>query len=631
MLWWRAGWPGRWSLGANGGADVALACACGLAEKSAMLSPQPVPETRLAGGFGRFVRQLSLHSAPASARPFSGRSPRPKLFPWLAVFVGCLLWADASAGTFSVRDFGATGDGRTIDTPAVNAAIEAAAQAGGGTVELPAGDYLCYTIRLRSRVALHLAAGATIIAADPPAPGEPGGYDAAEPNEWNEYQDFGHSHWRNSLIWGENLEEVSITGPGRIFGRGLSRGNGRIALPVGAPAPQPAGGELPDVLAADGPFAYPPRPDLVPGAFGYPNARDTLPDGVGNKAIALKNCRNVTLRDFSMLHGGHFAILATGVDNLAIDNLRIDTNRDGMDIDACRNVRITNCSVNSPWDDGICLKSSHGLGEARTTENVTITGCFVSGYDEGTLLDGTRRRSAGRRGGPMGRIKLGTEAGGGFRNIAIANCVFDYCRGIALEQVDGGVLEDVAISNITMRDIANAPIFIRLGARLRRPGATEAGCVRRILIDNVVASNVSADHGILIAGLPGHRIEDVVLSNLHIQYSGGGTAEQAARVVPELEKAYPDPHVFGVMPSWGMFVRHVKNLQVRGVELRTIAADARPAVRLDDVHGARFADLQLTAPAGQTVWSLRDVFGVYARGTTRLPEGEVPVNGDSER
>lgn len=530
----------------------------------------------------------------------------------------------AANASWSVRDYGACGDGTVLDTAAVNRAIDAAAEAGGGTVEFPAGDYLCHSIHLRSDVTLHLGAGATIVAAEPPAPGAPGGYDAAEPNEWNQYQDFGHSHWRNSLILGENLENVAIVGPGRIYGRGLSRGNGRISLPVGAPPPSRPDGTLADVLAADGELEYAPRPDLVPGPFNYPNARDTLPDGVGNKAIALKNCRNVTLRDFVVLHGGHFAILATGVDNLTVDNLGIDTNRDGMDIDACNNVRITNCSVNSPWDDGICLKSSHGLGVARLTENVTIANCFVSGFDEGTLLDGTRTRKIVRRGGAIGRIKLGTEAGGGFRNIAISNCVFDSCRGIALEQVDGGVLEDVAITNITMRDIANAPLFIRLGARLRRPGAIEPGRVRRILIDNVVASNVSADHGILIAGLPRHPVEDVVLSNLYIQYTGGGTAEQAAREVPEYERAYPDPDVFGTMPSWGLFARHVSNLQVRGMELRTLAPDSRPAVLLEDADGMRFSDVQLNSQATQPVWSLTGVAGLHAREVTGLPDGAIP-------
>jgi polygalacturonase len=139
------------------------------------------------------------------------------------------------------------------------------------------------------------------------------------------YQDFGHSHFRNSLIWGEDLAGIAITGAGRIWGKGLTHG---------------------------------------------PNAQTP---GVGNKSISLKNCHNVLLRDFSILHGGHFGILATGVNNVTIDNLKIDTNRDGMDIDASRNVRISKCYVNSPWDDGICLKADYSPGRPKQTEFVTIT------------------------------------------------------------------------------------------------------------------------------------------------------------------------------------------------------------------------------------------------------------------
>src|SRR6195952_116964 len=158
--------------------------------------------------------------------------------------------------------------------------------------------------------------------------------------------------------------------------------------------------------------------------------------GVGNKAIALKNCFNVTLRDFSILKGGHFALLATGVDNLTIDNLLVDTDRDGLDIDCCHNVRVSNCTVNSPWDDGICPKSSYALGYNRATENVTITNCTVSGnYMLGTVLNGTYKHFAPDA--PMvyrtGRIKCGTESNGGFKNIAISNCVFDGCNSLSLE------------------------------------------------------------------------------------------------------------------------------------------------------------------------------------------------------
>jgi polygalacturonase len=187
--------------------------------------------------------------------------------------------------------------------------------------------------------------GSTILAADPPSQSKAEGYDLPESNQpWEAYQDFGHNHWRNSLIWGENLDDVAIQGPGLIWGKGLSRGEGA------------------------GPVAEAP--------------------GVANKAIALKSCRNILLRDFSILHGGHFGILATGVSNLTIDNLKIDTQRDGIDVDCCRNVRISNCTINSPWDDAICLKSSFALGYACDTEMVTISDCMVSGsYLEGAVLD----------------------------------------------------------------------------------------------------------------------------------------------------------------------------------------------------------------------------------------------------
>src|SRR6202012_6223325 len=165
------------------------------------------------------------------------------------------------------------------------------ADSGGGTVYVPAGAYLCFSIHLRSNVDLYLAQGSMIVAAETSAEGATSGpttgYDAPEPNTaWDAYQDFGHNHWHNSLMWGEDLHDLSITGPGLIYGKGLNKG---------------------EASGAEDPRA-------------------------GNKSIALKNCRNVILRDFSILQGGWFGILATGVDNLTIPNLTIDTNRDGMDI-----------------------------------------------------------------------------------------------------------------------------------------------------------------------------------------------------------------------------------------------------------------------------------------------------------
>jgi len=512
----------------------------------------------------------------------------------------------SGATAFDVKTFGAKGDGKTLDTFAINKTIEAAAAAGGGTVYFPAGDYLSTSIRLKSNIALYLDQGATIIAAETNATAK---YDPPEPNQWDSYQDFGHSHWHNSLIWGENLENVSITGPGRIWGRGLVRlgSQSRTAEQNAALA------NLPGESRA--------------GPFGFPSKRDAVETGWGNKAIALKLSRNVIIRDITIFHGGHFAILATGVDNLTIDNVKIDTNRDGIDVDACKNVRISNTMVNSPLDDAICPKSSYALGYARATENLTITNCQVSGYVEGTLLDGTFKREPQRASGdfssPMGRIKLGTESNGGFKNIAISNCVFDYSRGIALESVDGALLEDVTITNITMREITNAPIFMRLGFRGRGPKeTTTVGALRRVLISNIVVYNAGGAMSSIIAGIPGHPIEDVTLSNIRIYSLGGGTTAQAAREIPEKEDAYPEPTMFGDTPSYGFFIRHVKGLRVDRVSLSYQKDDLRPAFVLNDVTDADFSRLKVPN-ANSSAFALKTVQGFSLHDSYPLPDKRI--------
>ena len=506
--------------------------------------------------------------------------------------------------TFDVRQFGATGDGKTLDTPAVNRAIEAAAAAGGGTVLFPAGVYLCFSIHLKSYVHLYLDSGATILAAESPKPGETTGYnggtyDAAEPNTaWDAYQDYGHNHWHNSLLWAEDQHNFSITGRGLIYGKGLSfgagPGRGQQAGLRGFGPERPAGATAPTnpAHAATPPAFNPAR--MARGDYPMYQAEQA---GVGNKAIALKNCRNVLLRDFSLLKGGHFALLLTGVDNLTIDNLTIDTDRDGMDIDCCQNVRVSNCTVNSPWDDGICPKSSYALGYARATRNVTIANCFVTGcYQLGTILDGTWKKfPAGAHAYGTGRIKCGTESNGGFINITITGCVFEGCQGYALETVDGALLEDIAITNTTMRDIISPPLFMRLGARLRGPkDTTKVGTLKRILVSNLVCHNAPMRVTSILSGIPGYAIEDVKLSNIYIENLGGATADAAQIKPPEKEDAYPEPSMFGAMPSLGFFLRHMRNVEMSHVELATIAPDARPAFYLEDVSRADF--FSITAP-----------------------------------
>jgi len=404
---------------------------------------------------------------------------------------------------------------------------------------------------------------------------------------------------------------VSITGPGLINGKGLTRRSPR-ARRVNQPGDRPVtlGGQA---------GARPQSPlgeDDDPGVM----------NGLGNKAISLKLCRNVTLRDFSILNGGHFALLATGVDNLTIDNVKVDTNRDGFDIDSCRNVRISNCSVNSPNDDAIVLKSSYALGFARATENVTITNCAVSGYDIGSLLDATYKKNvteAPDKDGPTGRIKLGTESNGGFKNIVISNVVFDHCRGLALETVDGGLLEDVTITNITMRDVTNPPIFLRLGRRMRGPEGTPVGQLRRVNISNIIAYNADARYASIIAGVPGHNIQDVALSNIRIFYRGGGRKELAEVELPERETNYPEPSMFGETPAYGFFVRHVEGIEFNNVTVHYLTEEMRPPFVLEDVTFAKFNNVTGYRAALVPMFALKNVSDFSTRGCLSVPDMHV--------
>jgi polygalacturonase len=508
-----------------------------------------------------------------------------------------IIWALALAGSLwlnaavvDVTAFGAKGDGKTQNREAINKAIETVAAAGGGTVEFPAGTWVTGSVRLRSNVSLHLERGAVIEASS-----EVSAYDSPEPNEWDKFQDFGHSHFHNSLIWGEGLENIAIVGGGRISARALMRGER---------------------------------------------------GGGGDKAIALKLCHNVTLRDFSIANGGHFGILATGIDNLTIDNIMIDTNRDGIDVDSCRNVRISNSSINAPNDDAITLKGTHALGAARVSENITITNCLVSGFEIGSLLDGTYKRTVQRapdRDGPTGRIKIGTESEGDFRNITISNVVFDTSRGLALESVDGAHIEDVAVSNLTMRDVSNAPIFIRLGSRMRAPEGTAIGSIKRINISNVSAYNADPRYGSIISGVPGHDVEDVRLSGLRLVYRGGLTLDQTAKQpadlvnsfffrasggvpprepydTPEREKEYPEPSMFGILPGYGFFIRHAKGIELNDIDISYMKEDRRPAFVLDSVEGISLENCKAQKANGVALLVMMNAKGVGAHHCAGLAD-----------
>ncbi|MGB8368849.1 MAG: glycoside hydrolase family 28 protein [Limisphaerales bacterium] len=483
---------------------------------------------------------------------------------------------------FNVRSFGARGNGKHLDSPAIDTAIQAASAAGGGTVFVPAGTYLCGSIHLTNNIHLYLDAGAVILG----APQAMNAYDPTEAWSGLAYEDGGHVYFHNSLLWGENLTNVSITGSGMINGGGLVRSDKIL----------------------DETSGY--------NIWNKPGAGRTNsgPVRLGNKAIALKLCRNVLIRDITIFHGGHFAILVTGCDNLTVDNVTMDTDRDGIDIDCCRNTMVSNCRINAPSDDALCPKSSFALGTNVITENLTIVNCQVSGFQEGTLLDGTMKPS---RGG-TGRIKFGTEASGGFRNVTVANCAFRNCRGLALEEVDGGVMENITINNLTMMDVVGYPIYLTTGSRNRGPNVTTPSRARNIFISNVIATGIEPMSGIQITGIPGQPLEGVHLDNIRLVFNGGGTKEDAARVPKELGEGYPEPRNLGIMPAYGVFARHVRDLELANINVSFETNDFRPAMVCSDVDGLEVDNFKAQLAPGVPAATFDSVTNVVIRSSPVL-------------
>lgn len=460
------------------------------------------------------------------------------------VCIVCL--AAQAAGDYDVRDFGAAGDGKTLDHGAINRAIDSCVAHGGGRVVLPAGTYLCGSIRMKSNVELHISAGATILA----APGSMKAYDESEPWEGPAYQDGGHTYFHNSLIWAVGQQNVSITGRGMIDGKGLTKKDTE------------KGGKLQG------------------GSIG-----------TGDKAIALKECRNVLIRDITIYRGGHFAIIMTGCDLGTVDNVTIDTNRDGFDIDCCKYLTVSNCKINTPSDDALVLKSSYALKRPVLCEHIAVTNCVITGYKMGTLLDGTYVPE--KVNWVCGRFKLGTESNGGYRNIALSNCTFMYSSGLAFEEVDQGLMENVVVNNITMSHVHHYPIYITTGCRNRGPKErTTVSTGADIQISNVIADDVDSLAGIIVTGMPDQPLRNIALNNIRITYRGGGTADLANREYREQGTNYPEPRFAGPTPAYGLYARHVDGLDINHVTFRTEKTDYRPAVMLDDVRNESITDLK---------------------------------------
>lgn len=352
-----------------------------------------------------------------------------------------------------IQEYGAAPEKNPVEnTKAINQAIEEMAVLGGGTVEIPEGDFHIYTVRLKSNVNLHLNKGAILHAARTDITksyekqkGEGGNYDEPEVNLYAGLQDHGHTYFANSLFYGADIENVMIYGDGLIDGSYIDEETGyrRYVLQGGDP-----------------------YDNLMRNEKGHSG------EWFGNKAVALVRTRNVVLKDFRLLIGGHFAIIAEGVTNMLVDNLLVDTTRDAIDIDCCQDVTVRNSTFNSLTDDALVLKASYGAGIFMPTKNVLIEDCIVSGYDAGSVYAGKYTRDkliATDRCGPTARVKLGTESTCGYEQVTIKRVKFDRSRGFALEAVDGSDLKDIVFTDCTMDDVSSSPIFIRAGERGRFP------------------------------------------------------------------------------------------------------------------------------------------------------------------
>ena len=471
---------------------------------------------------------------------------------WSLLLMLLVISAGALSAEYNVTDFGAIGDGKTLSHQAINAAIDSCVAKGGGRVTVPAGVYLCGSIRLKSNVELHLEAGATILA----APKEMNAYDEPESWEGTAYQDGGHTYFHNSLIWAVGQHNISITGHGTIDGRGMTRNDTENAGIL-------QGGSI----------------------------------GTGDKAIAFKLCRNILIRNVTIFRGGHFGIILTGCELGTVDNVTIDTNRDGFDIDCCKYLTITNCKINTPNDDGLVLKSSYALKKPIITEHIAITNCIITGYKLGSLLDGTYQPE--KVNWVCGRFKLGTESNGGYRNISLSNCTFMYSSGLAFEEVDQGIMENITVSNITMNHVHHYPIYITTGCRNRGPKErTTVSTGRDIMISNVIANDCDSLAGIILTGMPDNPLRNIYLSNIHFQYRGGGTRDIAHRNYRELGVNYPEPKFAGATPAYGLYARHVDGLNIDNVTFTTLKPDYRPAFMLDDVRNDKFSNVGTTLQKG---------------------------------
>lgn len=462
--------------------------------------------------------------------------------------------------TYNIIDYGAIADGTTNNTKAIQAAIDAASKAKGGKVFFPKGRFLTGSIEMKSDVNIYLEDGAVLLGST-----IPNDYKAMD-TEGRPVSPKNDDNSQLALILAHHANNISLSGKGLIDGQGRA-----LALNI-------------DSLYHAGILKDP--------NYSQKNRRPS--ETVRPKLFRFSECNGVKISNLTIKNGACWGLSFELCSNLTITHIALTNraywNNDGMDITDCRNVRITDCEVNSA-DDGICLKSYY---PGHFNDSIYIADCTI-------------RSSASA-------IKFGTASYGGFKKVTIKNIkIFDTFRSaIALESVDGGVIENINIQNINAVNTGNA-IFIRLGHRDGKRG----GVVKNILIKDVKVQvpfgrpdinydmrgpEVDFFHNPFpssIVGIPGNNIENVVLENIEIAYPGRASKGMAyvplSRLdqVPEKEKDYPEFSMFGELPAWGFYVRHASGLTFKNIKLTLDNYDFRPAFIFDDVDGLNMEKIKL--------------------------------------
>jgi polygalacturonase len=457
----------------------------------------------------------------------------------------------AKGKDFNILDFGATRDTGKLSTLAINKAVGACFKAGGGRVIIPNGHFKSGTITLLNNVELFLERGAVLYAStdhrDFPRQRQPKYRSQKDPGGWY------------ALIYAEGASNIGISGYGTIDGQGAKQ----------IPRPGPKGPVHED--------------------------RDGRP-----RNILFISCRKISVQDITMQSSGIWNQHYLDCENVVVHNIRVynhsNRNNDAIDIDGCRRVVISDCIMDTD-DDGITLKSTG----AAPCEDVAITNCIVSSF--------------------CAAIKCGTESTGGFKNILISNCIIkpSICPtepvfrtprigqvGIALEMVDGGIMDGVTVSNIVIEG-TECPIYVRLGNRARKhteeapePGR---GTMRNVSLSDINVYN-AGNYCSSITGIPGSAIENISLNNIRIINRGGlrqGEYTSDASKVPELEKEYPAPDRWRNLPSSGFFIRHVKHISLNDVTLGSLTADPRVPLIADDVEDLQISDLRSDQPEAKVI------------------------------